>query len=460
MLRLKRLYSRWESWCGATVNRSIFGAAVAVGLLTLLVRVVSVVKEIIVARAFGVGDSLDAFLMAFVAPSFIIGVFAGSFYSAFIPVLVGVREKSGHFAAKQLFSSVAFMAMVILSVTTGALSLSDEWLIMRFASGFDPSKLAKTISLCNQMLPLILISGMSLFGGAVLNAQKKFALIAAAPVVTPIALILLLGFFQEIGVTPQLLVTGTLIGAFIELCIVLWGLHKTGYLCLPIWRGFDANSRKVASQYMPMIGGAFLMSGTVVVDQVMAAWLAPGSVSALSYATKVPALITGLGATTIGTVVLPYLSQQIAEQNYSALKRTLVTYSKLIIVISVSLTLLGLYVSEKLVEILFERGAFVRADTVLVGEIMRYSLLQVPFYILGTLFARFVSVMSGNSFLLYVAILNLFLNVVMNVALMQMMGVAGIALSTAIVYCVSTALLGWIVVSTINRENGQGVIKM
>ena len=79
----------------------------------------------------------------------------------------------------------------------------------------------------------------------------------------------------------------------------------------------------------------------------------------------------------------------------------------------------------------------------------------MPFYIFGILLARFVSVMCGNSFLLYVAILNLILNVVMNILLMKIMGVAGIALSTAIVYSVSTTVLCWIVVSTINRKNEQ-----
>lgn len=452
LLRIKHLYSRWKGWCAGSVNRSIFGAAMSVGVLTLLVRVLSVVKEIKVASAFGLGDSLDAFLMAYVVPSFAIAVFAGSFYSAFIPVLVAVREKSGHAAEKQLFSSIAFIALAALSVLTGVLALTGEWLIKSSASGFDPSKLAKTISLFYQMLPLILIGGASLFGGAMLNAQKKFALVASAPIATPIAIILLLDFFQKAGVSPQQLVMGTLIGSFLELCIVLWGLHKIGYLCLPSWRSLDVNSRKVVSQYLPLIGGSVLMGGTTVVDQVMAAWLAPGSVSALSYGIKVTALITGLAATTLGAVALPYLSQQIAERNYSALKHTLVTYSKLIIFISVPLTLLGLLVSEKLTAILFERGAFVRADTVLVSEIMRYSLLQTPFYILGTLFARFISVMSGNKFLLYGAIISLLINAVMNFILMKIIGVAGIALSTSIVYLIAVIFLYWILVLTLSKE--------
>ncbi|NWF39502.1 virulence factor MviN [Mariprofundus sp. NF] len=442
---IKRLYVRWISWCGLSVNRSIFGAALSIAMITLVVRALSVGKDMAVASAFGIGDSLDIFLMACVLPAFAISVFAGSFYSSFIPVLISVREEHGHAAAKKLFSSVTLIALAVLGAVTVIFSVTNEWLIKMLAAGFSPSKLENTINVFDQMLPLILIGGMALFGGAVLNAQKKFSLVAVAPILTPVVIILLLYVFANGSGNPELLVMGTLSGAFFELCIIVWGLNRAGYVCLPIWHGLDNNSRKVITQYLPMIGGAFLMSGTVMVDQVMAAWLESGSVSALSFAIKVPALVTGLAAAGLGAAVLPYLSQQIAEADYRGLRDTLTKYSKLIVVISLPLTSIGLCFSEPLVELLFERGSFSREDTMLVSEVMRYSLLQVPFYILGILFARYVSVMSGNRFLLYVAILNLLLNVILNIILMRIIGVAGIALSTAAVYIVSTTSLYWIV---------------
>ena len=452
MQRIKLLYSRWRNWCDASVNRSIFGVGISVGVITIMVRSLSVIKEMKVASSFGVGDSLDAFLMALVAPSFVIGIFTGSFYLAFIPVLVGVREKSGHAAAKKLFSSVVFMALTILSVITVILTLSNEWLIKQLASGFDPSKLAKTISLCDEMLPLILLSGVSVLGGAVLNAQKKFALVAAAPLLTPIVIILLLDYFQKFGVSPQHLVAGTLIGAFIELCFVLWGLHKKGYLCLPSWHGLDENSKEVVNQFLPLLAGAFLMSGTLVADQIMSAWLASGSVSALSYANKVPALIIGMAGATLGAAVLPYLSQQSAGQDYRALKHTMVIYSKLIILITVPLTLLVVFFSEELISIIFERGSFSRDNSALVSNIMQYSILQVPAYVLGILFSRLASILSGNKYLLYGSIISLMLKVVLNYLLMNLMGVAGIALSTSIVYLVATGFLYWITVTAFAKK--------
>lgn len=428
-----------------------------VALLTLLVRVVAMVKDMAVASSFGLGDALDAFLMAYLIPSFALTVIAGSIYAALVPVLVGLRETHGHAEARRLFSSISFIALIVLASVTLVLALGGEWLLGRFASGFSAGKLAMTAGLFELMLPLVLISGMSILGGAALNAQKKFALPAIAPILTPFVIIL--GLTQAANESDaRQLVVWTLVGCALELSLVLWGLHKAGYLCLPRFRKLDEHSRRVIEQYLPMLSGAFLMGGTVVIDQIMAAWLDAGSVSALNYANKAPALVTGLAATALATAALPYLSRQVAQQDFVASRHTLTTYSMLIIKVFVPITVLGIFFAEPLVRLLFERGSFGQADTRMVSEILRYSLLQVPFYVLGTLYAKFVSVLRGNKYLFYGATISLLLNIVMNLALMRTMGVAGIALSTSIVYVVAAAFLGWISVKSLNKEIrlGQG----
>lgn len=452
---VKRLHVRWKSWCEASVNRSIFGAALTVAILTLLVKIITVIKDIGVAGNYGVGDSLDAFLMAYLLPLFAISVFAGSFHSAFIPVLVNVREQYGQTEARRLFLNIALVALVMFIVVAIIFGVMDKWLMHLIASGFDGVKLNQTIILFDQMLPLIVVSGMALFGGAVLNTHKKFALAAIAPIFTPLLIVSGL-YLMGNGDNPELLVQGTMIGAVLELLVIMWGLYKLDYLRRPQKLIWNAHSRKVINQYLPMISGAFIMSSTVLVDQIMASWLPSGSISALNYANKVPSFISGLAAAAIGTAVLPYLSKQAAEQSYSAMKHTLFTYSKIIILTSVPLMLLGIIFSYQIVGLLFQRKAFGASDTQLVSEILRYSLLQVPFYILGTLFARYTSLLRGNEFLLYGAIISLTLNITMNLILMRIIGVAGIALSTSIVYFAAAVFLFCISVTSLNEKLKNG----
>jgi hypothetical protein len=92
---------RWNAWTRISVNRRIFSASLTVGALSLFVHVCVAVKDLVVAYHFGTADVFDAFLIAFLLPSFLISVVAGSFPSAFIPVYIEVKHQKGQQVAEQ-----------------------------------------------------------------------------------------------------------------------------------------------------------------------------------------------------------------------------------------------------------------------------------------------------------------------------------------------------------------------
>ena len=99
-------------------------------------------------------------------------------------------------------------------------------------------------------------------------------------------------------------VVATLIGFGAEGLILGCGLKRQGFSLLPRWRGLDLAVREVIGQYAPVAAGAVLMSGSLVVNQSMAAMLGPGSVAGLNYGTKVVSFILGIGSLALGTAVL------------------------------------------------------------------------------------------------------------------------------------------------------------
>ena len=205
----------------------------------------------------------------------------------------------------------------------------------------------------------------------------------------------------------------------------------------PAWHGFDAHMRQVAAQYGPMIAGALLMTGTYLVDQLMAAMLPGGSVSALNYGNRVVALPVGLAATALGTVAVPYFSSMVARGEWTEVRHTLNRYLRLIFAVTVPLTLILIFASRPLVRLLFERGAFTAEDSQVVARVQSFYAIQIPFYIAGIMVVRVISSMQANQILLWGAAINLSVNVILNYLLMQWLGVAGIALSTSFVYLVS-----------------------
>lgn len=431
---------RYQRWAGASVNRKIFGAALTVGIMTGVVKIGGFAREVVVAAWFGTGDAMDAFLIAFLLPSFVINVVAGSFNAALIPTYIRVREHQGQEAAQQLFSSVLVLSLLLLAGVAVLLAACGPYLLPLLGSGFGPEKQALTRSLFYLFLPAIIINGLTVILGAVLNAGERFGLAAITPVLVPLtAVLLLLASGRGWGIYA--VAAGTVIGFALELAVLTAALRRHGLSLIPRWYGKTPDLEQVIGQYLPMVGGAILMSSTTLVDQSMAAMLDPGSVAALNYGNKVVALILGLGATALGTAVLPYLSQMTSRNDWHGIRHTLRKYTCLILWVTAPVTLVLFLFSEPVTGFLFQRGAFTAADTKLVARVQSMYALQIPWYVLGILSVRLLNALRQNIILIAVSAVNIITNVVFNYVLMLHYGVAGIALSTGLVYMVSTALV-------------------
>ena len=423
-------------WQQQSVNRRIFATMITVGGFTFVVNLAATVKELVVANQFGTGDVLDAFLIAFLLPSFAINVVMGSFNAALIPTFIHVRENEGIEKAQQLFSSVIVWNTVVLVIVSVLLAMASSFILPILGSGFSPEKQALTRSIFFVLLPILAISGLGITWAAVLNASERFALVAISPMIKPIVTVaLLVGMGKIWGIYA--LAAGTVGGVVLEAGLLAWGVRRRGFYLVPRWHGLTPPMKKVINQYLPMVAGAFFMSSTSLVDQSMAAMLGPGSVSTLNYAGKAVTLILGVGSISLGTAVFPHFSRMVAVYDWAGIRYTLKTYTYLILLVTIPLTLILVFFSESLVRFFFERGAFTSADTWRVSQVQALFLLQVPFYFLGILMVRLISSLKINRILMQAAIINLFLKITFNYLLMQRLGAAGIALSTTLVYVVS-----------------------
>jgi len=433
----------WSAWSNASTNRKIFAATLTVSSLTLVVKFVTMGKELAIAHQFGVGEVLDAFMIAYILPSMAINVLAGSFNSAMMPTFIEVSDNKDHKAAQQLFSSVLTLGIVFLSLCSIILAVLAPVVLPILGSGFEPTTLALTQSLFYWLLPVIVLQGVALLYATVINAKERFALVALTPIITPLFTIVLILFLSQTRWDIYALVGGMVLGSVLELLFLSRILSRQGIIVTPKWFGMTPELHQVVRQYSPMVAGAFLMSSTVLVDQAMAAMLEPGSVAALGYANKLVSLILGLGALALGTAVLPHFSRMVAQKDWTALRHTVTKYTYLIVWVTVPLAAILFFFSEFIVGLLFERGAFTHEDTVLVGQIQAFYVLQVPFYVLGLLMARIISSLKKNYLLMWGACISLLLNIIFNFVFMQWIGIAGIALSTAIVYFSSFAFLSF-----------------
>ena len=181
----------------------------------------SFAKELVVAKWFGRGDALDAFVIAFLLPSFLVNLVAGSMNSALIPTFIQVREKEGGEAAQRLFSSVMVFGLVLLVGVSIVIAVLGPYCLPLLGSGFSAGKLILTRRLLYVLLPFIALSGLITMWTSVLNAGEKFALPALLPILTPVSIVLSLFLIgNKWGIYA--LAAGTVAGVALQ--VVLTGL--------------------------------------------------------------------------------------------------------------------------------------------------------------------------------------------------------------------------------------------
>ena len=446
VLRLKY----WNSRCKESVNGRILSAMLVVGAMTLMVKLVSTAKEMVIAHEFGVGDGLDAFLIAFLLPSVAINVVAGSFNVALIPTYIEVRDREGKQAAQRLFSSIMICGAMLLVAVSILIAFIAPSAFAYLASGFSPDKVALTRNLFFVLLPLLPLSGVFVTWAAVLNAGERFALPAITPIVTPLAVILLVASAgRALGIYAFAI--AVIAGSVLEGIVLARGLLGQGISVVPRWHGFSPATKQVMKQYAPMILGGCLMSSTGLVDQAMAAMLRAGSVSILNYGNKVSSVVIGLCSIALSTAVLPQFSRMVAAGDWSGIQNTLKTYTRLALVTTIPLTLLLVAISRFLVSLLFQHGAFTESNTIDVASVQSLYILQLPFYVTGMLFVRLISALKANHILMWGTTISFTLNITLDYVFMKWLGVGGIALSTSVVYLASFCYLGFMSTRVLRR---------
>jgi len=426
---------------GTSVNRRIFRAAAAVTAAGIVVKAVATLKEFVVAGVFGRGDAMDAFVIAFLIPNVLINLISESMNWALVPTLVRVQEKEGREQAQQLLSSSMLWIFLFLGVASCGMAATAHAYFPLLASHFPTPKLDLAIHLFYALLPIVMITGIATNCTAVLNTFDRFALPALAPVVTPIAIILgAMLFAGHLGIWA--LVYAGLAGALVHCGLVVWMMESHGYPFRLRWHGMTPAMREVSRQYGPVLLGALVTSGGLLVDQAMAATFPPGSVASLAYANRFVTVFLLVLAGAVSTAVTPYFSQMIAQEDWTGCRHTLRTWFGITALVSIPAAVFLIAGSHLIIRVTFQHGAFGPADTDAVAPVLAMYAIQIPFVACGRVFYRFLVAMRRTDLVLYCGFLNLLLDVVLNLILMHWFGVAGIALATSL-WTVSTLIFLW-----------------
>src|SRR5262245_8816446 len=213
---------------------NLLKAASTVSVLTLASRITGLIREALIASAFGASALTDAFFVAWRIPNLLRRLFAeGAFAQAFVPILAATRERDGDTATHDLVDAVGTILLWSLAATVVigvAVAPAVVWLVASGLQRFDDA-----VWMTRVMFPYIALISMVSLAAGILNTWRRFAVPAATPVLLNLAVIgaALWGapWFATLGIEPIYAVAcGTVLGGVLQLVFQLPALRSIGYL--------------------------------------------------------------------------------------------------------------------------------------------------------------------------------------------------------------------------------------
>ncbi len=411
-------------------NRQLLNASFAVALTIVLVKLAAIIKEMIVAWRFGVGDDLDAFAVALIVPFSLVNIVAASFQSAFIPVYIRVQETEGIEAAQSLIANALTLILALFSLTLVLMLLAAPFYLHYLAPAFGEQKYLLTLKLTGIIAPILIFSGLSNIFGAVLNARNSFVPVSLAPLITTVLIVAALWFVARI----EALAMAVKVGAMCEVLWLGWKLKKSGIRLRLGIDIFNGKLKETLRQAASLMLGNFLLSGVGVMSVAVAGSLTAGSVASFSYASKLIALPNGLLATALGATLVPYFSRLSVQSEWQQIRTTLHRFLQLAFLLTLPIAIILMVFPQFVSRLIFQRGAFSESASATVSTVLFCFALQLPFYVGGVLSARLLQALQSNNDLLKVSAASLLVNIVLTMILSNLFDVAGIALAVSLTY--------------------------
>ncbi|MFW0860874.1 MAG: murein biosynthesis integral membrane protein MurJ [Dethiobacter sp.] len=418
-------------------SRTIFKWTGIVAGLLAFSRLLGFLREAAIAYRFGVSAETDAYMAAVVLPQLLFLSFNDSIKTAFIPVYGEChRERAGQSLALTSFVILTVM-LTFLSV---ALVISAPWVVRLVAPGFSGEKYESTVVMARILLPGLLFMGLSGISSGILHTKRNF-IVPAVPAYASNLIIIGTALFLGMRYGIIGLAWGTAVGFASQFLTQLPAVARHG-----VFQGkFDLRHpglRKMALVLPPILLGGAAIEIKTLVDRMFASLLPDGSLTALSFASRIYLLPNGIVVLALLTVIYPMLVQLNVERKMTEFKDILRQGTGLIILLILPIMVGLLLLREPVVRLIFERGEFEMLATAKTASALAfYSIGLLPLGIMLLIKRAFFALKDTRTPMLTMVFTGL-LNILFNWLLINPLGLGGIALGTSLaVYAGAAGLL-------------------
>ncbi len=422
-------------------DASFVRSAGLLSFLTLISRVLGLAREGVCAYFFGVGELWGDFSIAFRIPNLSRRLFGeGALSAAFIPVLSDRLHQDDRPAAAALTGQVV---MLLAAILLGLVIVGEAaiWIARQFSADL-------SLSLTAVMLPyMFFICLVALLAGAH-NVMGRFGTPAMMPILFNVLVIggAVLGA-RWAGAAPRThihILAGTVVFAgLVQLVLQWWTLSRSGLRPVLQWNRGHPDIRRIATSMAPMMIGLAAIQLNSLADLLVAKIFVEedGGAAVLGFAERLYQLPIGVFGAAIATAIFPQLAKLARSEDRDALASTLGRGVRLAMFVGLPASV-GLFaVRWPLVRVLYERGEFTAADTIRVAQVVGWYGLGVWAYISQQVLVRGYYSLRNTRTPMRIAGAVVFLNLGLNLLLVQLYAESGIAAATAVSAAIQVVLL-------------------
>ena len=419
----------------------MFRSGLLVMIITMVSRVLGLVRAGIIAYYFGASAMTDAFFSAFKISNFFRQLLGeGALGSSFIPLYNERVESEGEENSKQFIYSILNLLFIFSTIVTILMIIFSQGIIDGIVSGFpDETKIiaSRLLKIMSVYFVFISLSGMVC---AILNNFKQFAVPASTSIFFNLAIILASMYFgKTYGIDA--LAYGVVIGGLFQFLVVLPAFFKImkGYSFKIDWK--DPYLKKIFIMICPMLIGIVARQVNTIVDQMFASYLAEGGVSALENATRLYLLPVGVFGVSISTVIFPALSKAMSKNDLDGATDNIVKGLNILLFLIIPSTAVLTFYAPEVIRLTLSYGKFDEEAVRVTSQALLYYSLGLYFYTAIYLMTRAFYSVKNSKYPVKFSIISIVINIVLNFLLIKSMAYRGLALSTSIASGVNFFLL-------------------
>ncbi|TFW22921.1 murein biosynthesis integral membrane protein MurJ [Duganella callida] len=417
----------------------------AISSMTMLSRITGLLRETLIARAFGAGGMTDAYIVAFRIPNLLRRLFAeGAFSQAFVPILSEYKNKQGQEASKKLTDHVANTLVWATVIATIIGIIGSPLIIYLVATGLEEFDAA--VWMTRLMFPYISFMAFVALAGGVLNTWREFKIPAFTPVLLNLASILASLFLQQHLERPiYAMAIAVFVGGVLQVAIQIPALVRIGMLPRLSWNPAagldDPGVRRVLKKMGPAVFAVSAAQISLMINTSIASRLQEGSISWLSYADRLMEFPTALLGVALGTILLPSLSKAQADGDQQEYSELLDWGLRLTFLLALPAAVGMAVLAEPLIATLFHYGAFTdEAAAQSARPLIAYCAGLLGIILVKTLAPAFYAQQDIRT-PVRIAIGVLIATQLMNLLFVPFLQVAGLALSIGLGACLNAGFL-------------------